>query len=123
MAYEDNNMQFIGLIASGDLSAYQYYVMRLGSAEGDVVLCNSTYQPLGVLQNEPEDNEAANIPRPGAIGKVYAGETITPGSFLVCDTNGRAIATTTSGATYFGFSLANASSTEVMPYLALMGIY
>jgi len=62
MAYEiANNAVKITLKAGADLSAKQYFFVKINSS-GDAVLCSAaTDKPIGVLQNDPASGEEASI--------------------------------------------------------------
>lgn len=78
-----------GLSASADLSAKQYYFVKI---DGDysVGLCDTDGEfPIGVLQNEPTSGQAATVEMAGAT-KVVAAEALTAGDFVGTDANGKA---------------------------------
>ena len=54
-------------IAGADLSAKQYYFMKLSAADTVVVCAGTTDKPIGVLQNAPTAGQAAEV--------CYFGET------------------------------------------------
>jgi len=69
--------------ATTDISAYQYYFVKLVS--GLVVACGANEKPLGILQNKPVGTATASAlatVRVGGISKLKISETIVPGNFL-----------------------------------------
>ena len=61
MAFEGQQPVKLSLKAAGDLSAKQYFFVKL-DASGDVVICAAaTDLPIGVLQNAPLANATAEI--------------------------------------------------------------
>jgi hypothetical protein len=73
MAYEiSNNAVKITLTAGEDLSAKQYYFVKVNSS-GNAVLCAAaTDKPIGVLQNDPASGEEASIVVVGGTKVVVA---------------------------------------------------
>lgn len=75
--------------AGGDLSAKQYYFVKL-SAENTVVVCAGTTDiPIGVVQNKPESGEAATVRILGKT-KVNADAALTVGALIGCAADGQA---------------------------------
>lgn len=61
MAYEGPQIKIPGLTASADISAKQYYFVKM-SGEKTVTVCSgATDKPVGVLQNAPESGEEAEV--------------------------------------------------------------
>lgn len=89
MAWEIPLFEIGTLTAAADLSAKQYYCVKVTgnnqinvcSVDGEVV--------LGVLQDEPASGEAANV-RCLGVTKVVAGETLTAGDLWGTDASGKA---------------------------------
>ena len=78
------------IIASVDLSALQYKVVRV---TGD--LADNNGEAYGVLQNKPQSGEHATVAISGVM-KAYAGAAIAAGASLAC-TNSGFLITATSG--------------------------
>ena len=90
MAYELGPQTLISLVAAADLSANQYYVVKMNSA-GDVLLHddNDEQFPLGVLQNAPASGETASVLVAG-VTKVVAGTSFNPQNLLAAvDSTGK----------------------------------
>jgi len=84
------------LVAAADLSAKQFYIVKIDST-AKVVLADSALSTIvGVLQNNPVSGEAATYRFLGTT-KVVAGGTIAVGALVTSDANGKAVATTTDG--------------------------
>jgi hypothetical protein len=75
--------------ASADLSAKQYYFVKL-SSETQVTVCGAvTDKPIGVLQNNPESGEQA-IVRCLGVSKVSADATLASGDVIGTSADGQA---------------------------------
>ena len=68
--------------AGGDLSGAQYKFVKIDNADGDVVICSATTdRPIGVLQNDPAEGEAAEVTIVGGT-KLVAGGSASAGQPL-----------------------------------------
>lgn len=68
--------------AGGDLSGAQYKFVKIDNADGDVVVCTATTdRPIGVLQNDPAEGEAAEVTIVGG-SKLVAGGSASAGQPL-----------------------------------------
>lgn len=77
-----------GFSASADLSAKQYYFVKI-SGDYTVDVCSVDGEfAFGVLQNEPASGQAATVECTG-ISKVVAGEALTAGDLVGTDANGK----------------------------------
>ena len=76
--------------ASGDLSSHQYKFVQMAQTAGKVLLatggCGPTF--LGVLQNNPESGEAAEVRIFGSTKLCIADSTIGVGDFVECASTG-----------------------------------
>src|ERR1041385_2745688 len=89
MAFEGAIQSIPGVKASADLSAKQFYIMKM-SGVGTVTVCAATTdKPCGVLQDAPASGAPANVAFDG-VSKVLAGGTITAGDTVGTDGNGKA---------------------------------
>ena len=61
MAYKGSQPFKITLSAGADLSAKQYYFVKLDASGNAVVCAGVTDKPVGVLQNSPTSGQAAEI--------------------------------------------------------------
>jgi len=82
--------------AKADLGDYQYHFVKSeGPASGSVNMVNvgsagSAPYPMGVLQNDPKVDGAADVAMlgPTLLRVNAAGSTIVQGTFLVCGSDG-----------------------------------
>ncbi len=93
MAYEGPMIKIPGLTASADLSAKQYFFVKL-SGEQTVTVCSaSTDTPIGVLQNAPGSASAAEVVCFG-ITKVIGSADLNFGDKIGTGSGGHAVAKT-----------------------------
>lgn len=72
MAWEQHGFKPTSFKAGADLSAKQFYFVKLDTTVGQVVVCAAaTDIPIGILQNKPTSGEEAEIVALG-ISKVSA---------------------------------------------------
>lgn len=77
------------LAAAADLSGKQYYFVKLNSS-GQVAACTaSTDAPIGVLQNKPTTNQAAEVCVIG-VTKISADVLVTAGNAIGPSADGQA---------------------------------
>ena len=90
MAYEISNGTLkITLVAGADLSAKQYYFVKM-SADNTCVLCSAaTDSPIGVLQNAPISGAEASVTVVGGT-KIVAGAAIAAGIKIGTASTGKA---------------------------------
>jgi len=79
----------ITFTAGADLRTKQYYIMYL-SADQTVDVCGSNGKAIGVLQNEPNDGEAALVRVVGTTKVIASDTSIAAGDYLTSDGNGQA---------------------------------
>lgn len=113
--------------ASGDLGSYQYYFVRnVKGQEGYVQAASSATAPapLGILQNDPRDGEAATVRLLGR-SKCVAGNTIGVGDFVVAASDGEA--DLAAGSTANGIALtagtAGAKFEVLLGHFGFMNLY
>lgn len=91
MAYEGPQIKLPGLTANADLSAKQFYYVKLAGA-GLVDVCSAvTDIPIGVLQNTPASGMPAEVCALGETKIVTAAATAA-GAEIGTSANGRAAA-------------------------------
>jgi len=89
MAFEGPQIAVPGLKASADLSAKQFYFVKL-SGVATVTACDAaTDEPLGVLQNAPASGAAANVCSIG-VTKLSSNAAITAGALIGTSADGQA---------------------------------
>ena len=93
MAFEGQQPVKLSLKAAGDLSAKQYFFVKL-DANGDVVICAAaTDIPIGVLQNAPLQNASAEVCVLG-VTKVSADAALNEFDLIGTSADGQADAKT-----------------------------
>lgn len=99
--------QVISFTAGADLSSNQFYLLKLNSS-GNAVLATGAGSPLiGVLQNKPENGEAAEVMVAG-VAKVIAGATIDEADIITANASGKALSVTTKSLTFSGYAIGQA---------------
>lgn len=94
MAYKGSQPFKISLEAGADLSAKQYYFVKIDSSTGKAVVCAAaTDRPVGVLQNNPTSGQAAEIVVVG-LTKVSSDAGLTIGNLIGTSGDGQADAKT-----------------------------
>lgn len=76
--------------AEADLSAKQYHFVKLGTADGQIVASAANNNAVGVLLNDPQLNDAAEVAVDGGA-LVQLGGTVTRGDLLESDAAGKAV--------------------------------
>ena len=91
MAYKGSQPFKITLSAGADLSAKQYYFVKLNSSGNAVVCAGVTDKPVGVLQNNPTSGQAAEIVVVG-LTKVSTDAALAIGDLVGTSADGQAAA-------------------------------
>lgn len=108
----------LSLEAGADLSAKQFYLVKLDSS-GRVVLAGAAERAIGVLQNKPLAGEAAQV-RVLGVSKVISGYSFGVGTVLASDSAGKAVAS--SSAKPIGISLeAAGAANQIVSVLVIPG--
>lgn len=91
MAWEKHVFNLPAQVAGADLSAKQFYCVKQVAGTDNSVVVGSVLgeRILGVLQNKPTSNKAAEICVLG-VTKLLAGETMTAGMLWGSDASGKA---------------------------------
>jgi len=88
----ENLGKCISLPANGDLSAAQYYIMKVNSS-GNVAACGDGQLGDGVLQDDPAAaGRPANVMVGIGVTKGVVGGAITAGNSVSSDSSGRFVA-------------------------------
>jgi hypothetical protein len=91
MAYKGSQPFKITLEAGADLSAKQYYFVKL-DATGKAVVCSGvTDKPVGVLQNDPTSGQAAEVVVAG-LTKVSTNAALAIADLIGTSADGQAAA-------------------------------
>lgn len=83
------NLITITLIAAADLSAKQFYAVKIDNT-GKAALAGAGEMACGILQNKPASGEAATIAVFGTT-KAQAGGTVTAGDVVKADAAGKIV--------------------------------
>lgn len=119
MAYEFSNAAVKKTFTAGaDLSSAQYKFVKIDPADGHVIVCAAaTDRPIGVLQNDPGNGEAAEVTIVGGT-KLIAGGSASAGEALFTSASATgvtaAFGTTASAAYVAGAFIENAAAGEVV---------
>lgn len=113
MAWE-KPLEKITLIAAADLSAKQFYAVKIDN-NGKAVLAGAGENAVGILQNTPTAGNVAEVMTLGVSKAVY-GATVTGGQNLSADANGKLIPTAGSAAA-IAVALESGSANEIHPVL------
>lgn len=89
MAYEGAQIKVGQWTASADLSAKQYYFVKMSGANTVDVTSAITDKTIGVLQNTPSSGQAAEVCVFG-ITKVVADGNLTAGNLIGTSSDGQA---------------------------------
>ena len=89
MAYESVGTDLGFFTAAADLSAKQYYFVKLASSTTVNVCAAVTDKPIGILQNKPESGEQAVV-RVFGVSKVSADATLAAGDVIGTSADGQA---------------------------------
>lgn len=94
MAYEGpHTLKLTGLTASEDLSAKQYYFVKVSGNNTVAVCSGATDKPIGVLQNAPTSGQEAEVLCIG-VTKVSSDAALTAGNLIGTSGDGQADAKT-----------------------------
>lgn len=109
MAYEIPGRK-LTLLAGADLSAKQYYAVKVNSS-GAAVLSGAGEQAIGLLQGAPTSGQAAEITTEG-VSKGILGGSVTAGQNLMADASGKLVTQTGTNAS-IGIALVSGSSGDL----------
>lgn len=118
----ENTSLLITLTAASDLSAKQWYGVKVDSAGKAAAITATTDICAGVLRNKPETGEAAEICPVGAggVARMILGATIDEGALVTIDSTGRAAASAaanyTIGLTLKGGAVGEIGSILLTPF-------
>jgi len=108
-----------GFVATGDLSSYQYYIVKHASTAGACKLATTaaTDTIIGILMNDPTDGQPAEIACVG-VCMALAEASVAVGNPLTCSSTGRVKATTTDKDEIVGFAVkASAAAGDLIPII------
>lgn len=93
MAYKGSQPFKISLTAGADLSAKQYFFVKLNGSGNAVVCSGATDVPVGVLQNNPTSGQTAEVVVIG-VTKISSDAALSIGDFIGTSGDGQADAKT-----------------------------
>lgn len=111
-----DNLHTITLPAAADLSAKQYYAVKVDSS-GNAALAGAGDRAAGILQNAPAAAGRAATIATGGRTKAVAGGSITAGNFVASDSNGKLVAETTGDNITVGIALSDGASGKIFDVL------
>lgn len=88
MAYEGPQIKLPGVTASADLSAKQYYFVKMSGVKTVTVCAATTDKPIGVLQNAPVSGAEAEVCVIG-VTKLSSDVALTAGNLLCTSSDGQ----------------------------------
>lgn len=100
MAYEGEQNTIPGLTASADLSAKQFYLVKMSGEKTVTVCAATTDKPIGVLQNAPVSGDTAVVCAVG-LTKVSGDADLNYGDSIGTSSDGQAAAYTASDTTKY----------------------
>lgn len=107
--------------ANADLSAKQYFIVKLDTDGVGVVLASAASDfSLGTLENKPASGEGASVHMRNGAGthKVVLGGSVSAvGGKLTADSAGKAVVTTNSGDHIIGYALQTGSAGDIIEYM------
>lgn len=106
--------------AGADLSAKQYYVVKLNTDGEAILSAAGSDAHVGVLQNKPVENQTADIlgHHSNDTGKVKLGGNVTTRmAKLTATSDGTAVVTTTEDDVVFGLALELGSTGNFIEYM------
>jgi len=90
MAWEKVGPTLPGMVAGADLTSAQYRFVVVNSS-GKVVLAGAGAVVDGVVQNNPNTDQAATVWGVGSVSKVVAGAAVAQGALVASNGSGQAI--------------------------------
>jgi predicted RecA/RadA family phage recombinase len=119
MAYEIPGFSWT-LVAGEDLSSSQFCGIDVELSTGQAVLPSAGGRTVGVLQNKPDDGEAATIVTSG-VSKMLVGATgLVAGNNVAVDTDGKAVQAAANDQS-IGVALQTAAAGSLAAVLLLIG--
>lgn len=91
MAFEGQQVKLTGVTASADLSAKQYYFVKMSGEKTVTVCAATTDNPIGVLQNAPTSGQPAEVCVVG-LTKVSGDADLDYGNVIGTSSDGQAAA-------------------------------
>lgn len=121
MAYQLDPILDKAFKANADLSAKQFYIVKLVSAETVDVCSAANDKPIGILQNKPKAGEAA-IVRVLGVSRVVADGALAVDANYGTSADGQAVAKTASGDLILGRVLEGTSAAGELATVTVNGL-
>lgn len=117
----------ITLKAAGNLSTYQFHIMKMDS-DGKVEVADdanqkgTTSEPMiGILQNKPDTEDEPAVIAIGGVSKLMSDAAIDEGDCITCSEDGTdkgaGVPTTTDGDHCIGYALTSVGDGEIFEVL------
>jgi len=118
----DQSLKLTGVKAGADLSAKQWYCVKMASTAQEVVLnILASTSGVGILQNDPADGEEALVAVAGVV-KAAAETSVSINDYVAASTTGRVKTTTTDTNEVVGKALeASSSAGDIITILLTPG--
>jgi hypothetical protein len=117
MSFKSNTIE-ISLVAAADLSAKQYYFIKIDSA-GKAALAGAGEFAIGTLSNKPAAGDIANV-AVGGVVKAFSAGTIAAGVVIAADAAGKAkaaVAGATTSSNAIGVTLESSVAGDIVAVL------
>lgn len=98
--------------AAADLSAKQYYAVKLNSS-GQIAVCGDDEFAYGILQDKPSAAGRVGCVAVGGVSRCVFGGTVAAGDIVNVDTNGKIVALATGDGRMLGVCRVGGSSGEI----------
>lgn len=112
----------ISVPTDSDLSALQYYFVKLDTGE-KVVACGANEKPLGILQNKPNGstNQATARVRISGVSYLKLDEAVAFGNFLTCTATSKGEVADAAGEEYGAKALTSGDDGDLIAVLVCHG--
>lgn len=113
----------ISLPTQSDLSALQYYYVKLNTSEL-VVACGLNEKPLGILQDAPSGTSSAPktaTVRIGGMSKLVIAETVAAGNFLTSTAASKGEVADAAGEEYGARALSSGEASDTIAVIICFG--
>ncbi len=108
-----------GYLAAEDLSAKQYYFVKLSTDDKHVALCGANERAIGVLMNAPESGQGAEVALIGGGALLKINETVTIGKLLTSTSGGLGEVSDAAGEWSAALALEGGSANDVISVMVI----
>ena len=81
--------RIVTYIAAADLSALKNTFVKFGATRDKVDACGANERAIGILQNDPDNGEVAEVALPGGGAKLKVSEAVALGKMLTSTAAGK----------------------------------